>query len=96
MSLDIFTILFCMAGGLFMGTVGLAYKVLTTGCMGLVGRGMDRNDDGEIRIFSVWNMSLFAYVSTISLYVASRYPETYVAMAIEKVWRYGIEQGLIG
>lgn len=96
MTFDTFSILFCVGAGLLLGMLGLVYRVLSTGCVGISGAFMDRGDDGGPRILSSWNIGLFSAITIVALLAASRYEDSFVSLVIRHAWDYGVQRGVFG
>ena len=88
-----YTVVFCVVIGLGFGTVGFALRVLFYNRHGAQGDGMDRNEDGEVKVLSFWNMSLATFAAIVGLAIASHFETTYVARAVKRSWDYFVAQG---
>ena len=95
MSYEAFSMLFCVLAGVFLGTFGFAFKVIT-GRVGVASRFMDRNEDGCIKVLSFWNIRFYSFIMIGLLIWQSTYEHSYVSLAIKRCWDYFAAQGLVG
>ena len=95
MTFEIFRGVFCVMVGISWGVIYFGVKLLTgsTGGIGAVG---DRNKEGGVKFFSLWNLGLVSTLTVAGFLWLSLREDSIVARIIADSWDYLVANNLVG
>lgn len=88
MDLEGYRYLFCALAGISWGVLHFAYKALTVNCAGVFCIFMERDDEGDLKIFNSWNLGLYSAITILVFFWLSGMEGTPVYWAMIKSWEY--------
>lgn len=87
MSFETYSIVFCVVAGSMWGVVYFFFKALTNG-VGVLGKGMDRNDNGRVKFFGIHNIGLYSGLTMVGFFWIGGQKGSFVASLIEQSWHW--------
>ena len=95
MDFETYRYVFCVLVGALFGVVYLLHRIMS-GCVGLFGSFADRDEYGDVKIFSGWNLG-FASVTMILVFMFFSADEgSFVDILLRDSWEYLLSQGVLG
>ena len=101
MDFGIFQIVFCFVVGLVWSVFYFVFKALMPVISVSHGRHWssmvaERDEDGAIKVFSLWNLSFAASLTIVfALWMAGQ-PDSFVDQMIQYSWSYLVAQNILG
>ena len=87
MDYEVYRGLFCVVVGISWGVFYFGYKLLI-GSVGGVAAVADRNDEGDVKFFNLWNLGLVSTVTIAGFLWLSMREDSWLAGIIRDSWIY--------
>ena len=87
--------IFCVVVGLASGVVYLAFKALSGTTSGLLLSVSEKNEEGDVKIFNVWNLGLFSFITMVGFLWWSSHETSAVSQVILQSWEYLVAEKIV-
>ncbi len=95
MEFEVYRGVFCVLVGISWGIVYFAYKILT-GNVGMLASCGERNEEGNVEFFNLWNLGLVSTMTVAGFLWLSLQEDSFVARIIADSFVYLFQPGIAG
>ena len=95
MEFEVYRGVFCVLVGISWGIVYFAFQILK-GAPNMLASCGERNEEGNVRFFNLWNLGLVSTLTVASILWLSLKEDTFVARIIADSYVYLFQPGIAG